>query len=120
MRRNRSSAECTDSPAQSAASSSLSAYVHQNSEGDKPEGIADGHANTATSREDGQQRNPTYSQRSRLRTIRDASLYLIGLVALLMAFPMGASAFLILCLISLGASLIGIGSTLALWLKRKR
>jgi hypothetical protein len=120
MRRNRSSAECTDSPAQSAASSSLSAYVHQNSEGDKSEGIADGHANTATSRKDGQQRNPTYSQRSRLRTIRDASLCFTGLTALLMSLPMGASSFRALCFTAIGTSLIGIGSTLALWLKRKR
>lgn len=120
MARQRDNARCTDSPAHSAASSSLKPYAHQNSEGDKSAGIGDGHANTASSRKDGQQRNPTYSQRCRLRTMRDSSLYVVGLTALAMAFPMGASAFATLCLIALGASLFGIGTTLAMWLENKR
>lgn len=120
MARQRDNARCTDSPAHSAASSSLKPYNHQNSEGDTPAGIGDGSANTASSRKDGQQRNPTYSQRSRLRTARGISLYVTGLVALLMTFPARASTFTALCLIALGVSLFGIGSTLAMWLENKR
>ena len=47
--------------------------------------------------------------------MRDASLYLTGLVALLMALPIGATSFAALCLISLTTSFIGIALTVALW-----
>lgn len=115
MSRHRTSARCTASPAHSVASSTLSAYAHQNSVGDNPAGTGEGTASTASSRKDGQQRSPTYSQRCRLRTMRDASLYLTGLVALLMALPIGATSFAALCLISLTTSFIGIALTVALW-----
>lgn len=73
------------------------------------------HATTASRGTKGNKLEVKNSTRDRLLTIRAATLYLIGLLALVSLFPIPVRILEWILMASVILSLIGIGSTLVVW-----